>query len=174
MSRYYPLCALVAASGLSEAALGRSVGLSGTTLKNARERGLREDAADRYACRAGLVPWLVWPDWLEDVEQECDARSCTRRFVPVRSNHRYCSHRCAVREGARRRYQEDVEFRAKKQAAIRAYREESKRAQLAKKKARYWSDPERMRAERRERYRLNAEAEKARQREYHRRKREAA
>lgn len=62
-ARYYPLEALVAASGLSEAAMARRCGLSGTTLKNARANGLRDDAADRHAVRLGFHPSEVWSDW---------------------------------------------------------------------------------------------------------------
>ena len=63
MSRYYPLEALVTASGMTEAALARRVGMSGTLLKNARTYGLREEAADRFAIRAGFHPCEVWDDW---------------------------------------------------------------------------------------------------------------
>lgn len=101
-------------------------------------------------------------------ERECAAQSCSAVFLPVRSNHRYCSHRCAVRESARRRWAADPEFRERKREANRVYKAEAERALAAQRKARYQANAERLRAERRERYRLNAEAEKARQREYHR------
>lgn len=100
--RRYPLDALVAVSGLSEAALARLVRLSGTTLKNARENGLREDAADRYAVRAGFHPAEVWTDW-STVEIVADdavphehgtCGECGRGFIPRRADHRWCSKRC--------------------------------------------------------------------------------
>jgi hypothetical protein len=85
MSARYPLQALVAASGLTEAELGRRVGLSGSTLKHVREHGLAERSADRYAVRAGMVPSAVWPELLEqaiaDVTRECASSDCTNTFL---------------------------------------------------------------------------------------------
>lgn len=104
MPRRYPLQALVSASGLSEAALGRKIGLTGTPLIKARELGLVEARADRAAVLCGLTPWLVWPEWLEDAEVECAERSCTNRFVPSRKGHRFCSKRCCNREVQRERF----------------------------------------------------------------------
>lgn len=98
----YPLAALVEASGMSEAELGRRVGLSGSSLTKARRDGLIESAADRYACRAGLVPWLVWSDWLEDAFVECAAEDCCERFVPRDKANIWCSRRCYQRVKMRR------------------------------------------------------------------------
>ena len=120
----YPLSALVAASGLTEAALARKVGLSGTSLKMARRLGLVERAADRCAVRAGLTPWLVWPDWLEDALVECAERSCEARFVPVRKTHRFCSKACCVREQMqkyRSRRADDEEYLEMRRQESRAY-----------------------------------------------------
>lgn len=132
----YPLDALVDALGLSEAGVARLVGLSGSTLKRARENGFVEEAADRYAVRAGLLPWLVWSDWLDDLEVECAERSCTNRFVPSRGSHRFCSKRCkqrvAKRNYVRRRYQSDAEFRDREKRRTQAYREEARPAIRAK------------------------------------------
>lgn len=110
--RRYPLAALVDASGLSEAALGRAVGLSGTTLKNARVRGFLEASADRYAVRAGFHPAEVWPDFgcepcaLERVfvatrrglllQPGCDVM-----FRPHRAGHIYHDRKCARKAWAR-------------------------------------------------------------------------
>jgi len=99
--RRYPFAALMDATGLTEAALGRRVGLSGTSLVKARELGLVEQAADRCAVRCGLVPWVVWPDWFADFEVECADRSCEATFVPTRQNHIYCTQKCARRAWAR-------------------------------------------------------------------------
>lgn len=136
MSRRYPLDALVAASGLTEAALGRKVGLSGSTLKLARTEGLAERSADLFACRAGLTPWLVWPDWLEDLEVECAERSCTNRFVPSKSSHRFCSRTCGNRERTRAylaRKRQDPAFREaerlRRQQNFRASRDYEARRQ---------------------------------------------
>lgn len=102
--RRYPLQALVDATGLTEAALGREVGLSGTSLKKARELGLVDAAADRCAVRLGLLPWQVWPEWLEALNRPCSADGCNERFLPPeRAPHAlYCSRRCAQREKVRR------------------------------------------------------------------------
>ena len=100
-AKRYALAALVEAAGMSEAELGRRVGLSGSSLTKARRDGLIESAADRYACRAGLVPWLVWSDWLEDLSVECAAEDCCERFVPARKGHVYHSQACARKAWAR-------------------------------------------------------------------------
>jgi len=93
--RRYPLQALVDASGLGEDALRRRVGLSGTMLQRAREMGLTDKAADRYAVRVGLHPFEVWPEMvdhgIEDAAVECAERSCSERFIPTRKGHRFCS-----------------------------------------------------------------------------------
>lgn len=123
----YSLDLLVEASGLTEAALGRRVGLSGSSLTKARKMGLIESAADRYACRCGLLPWLVWSDWLEDAQVECAERSCTVRFVPTRKGHLFCSKRCCVRKQMqefRARRAEDEAYLAMRRAEARAYYEE--------------------------------------------------
>lgn len=125
MSRRYPLEALVVASGLSEHQLSVKVGLKGTTLRNARTDGLIERAADRYAVRAGLHPFEVWPEMaehqLEDTSTECAAPDCARRFIPTRSGHRFCSRRCGDRTTARIRYRADSELAERKRAARRRY-----------------------------------------------------
>lgn len=121
----YPLAALVEAAGMSEAELGRRVGLSGSSLTKARRDGLIESAADRYACRAGLVPWLVWSDWLEDLSVECAERSCSVTFVPSRKGHSYCSKVCFRREWQRVRYHADPAFAASKIESARSYYREN-------------------------------------------------
>jgi lambda repressor-like predicted transcriptional regulator len=172
--RYYPLEALVAASGLSEAALARRVGLSGTTLKNARVRGLREDAADRYAIRAGLVPWLVWSDWLEDTEVECADERCQARFVPSRVGHRFCSRRCQQRFNRRERYRSDPDFAERCKEADREYQASSRRATRLRHAAYRAQNRESIRRRRRDYYLRNREELLAKQRERDRRKREDA
>jgi hypothetical protein len=146
--RRYPLEPLVAASGLSLHALGMTVGLSGSSLAAARRLGLVEAAADRCACRLGLLPWLVWDDWLADLERQCASAPCTTRFVPLRRGHIYCSKRCTVR------------------AAQRAYRARVKDREDFKQKARDYS---------RHYYRVAGPYVRARQRAYNQRiKREMA
>lgn len=152
--RRYPLEALVAASGLSEAALARAVGLSGTTLKLARENGLREDAADRYACRAGLVPWLVWSDWLEDVAVPCP--ECQAPFVPSRQGHVFCSRRCRDRRWKRERYRQDSQHRAAILARVKEHDDATRRAKRLKQAAYRAQNRDRLLARRRELYRQGA------------------
>ena len=117
----YSLSALVEAAGMSEAELGRRVGLSGSSLTKARRDGLIESAADRYACRAGLVPWLVWSDWLEDAWVECAAEDCADRFVPARKGHRYCSSRCRRRTNERAAWALNLPFVERKREYRRRY-----------------------------------------------------
>lgn len=136
----YPLAALVEASGLSEAALARKVGLSGSTLKQARTVGLLEASADRYAVRAGLVPWVVWSDWLDDVAEPCV--ECGERFMPARKGHVYCSRKCSTRAGQRRRYRADPVRAAKAREHARRYYEECAEYKKAQMRQRWWADPE--------------------------------
>lgn len=128
--RRYELAALVAASGLTESQLAIKVKLSGSSLKKARETGLIESAADRYAVRAGFHPYEVWPEMadhaLEDAGRECD--ECDTQFTPNRSHQRFCSQLCQQRNLQRRRqrikYQTDPDFAARKRALSRRYYEE--------------------------------------------------
>lgn len=128
--RRYPLAALVEASRVSESALARMVGLSGSTLKRAREMGLTESAADRYALRAGLHPHLIWPEMaahqLADLPV-CASTDCDETFVPrdAKSQQVYCSARCRNREKIRR-------YRATPKGAAKARRY---------RRTYYWSDP---------------------------------
>jgi lambda repressor-like predicted transcriptional regulator len=142
----YPLDALVEASGMTEAALARHVGLSGSTLRVARLKGLTMDAADRYAIRAGLHPLEVWPQLVEDLEA---ARLERRREI--------------ARESARRRYHEDPDVRARRIASSAAWRATAGRslrfmpsrqpeARRSASKAYYQRNREAILARRRERY----------------------
>jgi hypothetical protein len=144
--RRYPLEDLVQASGLTEAALGRLVGLSGTTLVKARRDGLVLDAAERYALRAQLHVFEVWPEMVEHLEAD---RLERRRQI--------------ARESARRRYREDPDVRARRIAASAAWRESAGRAlafqpsrqpeaRRAQSKAYYDRNRERILAARRARY----------------------
>ena len=171
----YALASLVEAAGMSEAELGRRVGLSGSSLTKARRDGLIESAADRYACRAGLVPWLVWSDWLEDLSVECAERSCSERFVPARPSHEWCSPRCYQRnyqrERARRLYEQDAEYREAEKAKSKAYRAANRR-QVAVKNRTYRERTLERRREYSARYRAaNLDRIREYQREYDRARR---
>ena len=134
----YALAPLVEAAGMSEAEFGRRVGLSGSSLTKARRDGLIESAADRYACRAGLVPWLVWSDWLEDLSVECAADDCTERFVPARNGHAYCSKRCRERVVSKRRYHTDPAARARAIASAAGYYVEAGDYRRSQMRRRHW------------------------------------
>lgn len=138
--RRYPLQELVEASGLSEAEFGRRVGLSGSSLTKARRDGLIESAADRYACRAGLVPWLVWSDWLEDLKKECAAEDCSAQFIPARTGHAYCSKRCRERVGSKRRYHTDPAARARAIASAAGYYDEAGDYRRTQMRRRHWEN----------------------------------
>lgn len=175
--RRYSLQPLVDASGLSEHALGLAVGLSGSSLVTARRLGFSEAAADKYACRLGLVPWLVWSDWLEDLEVECAERSCSVRFVPSRKGHRFHTRKCYYREknreAQRRRYQNDPVYREQKKAATRAYAESARRALRVKQAAWRAANRERINAAQRAYYQENRERILAQQAERDRARRAA-
>lgn len=174
----YPLAPLVESTGLSEAAFARSVGLSGSTLKWARQKGLTEEAADRYSCRAGLVPWLIWSDWLDDLELECADEKCRARFVPKRKGMRYCTLQCGKRASdraaKRRRYREDPEFAAAEREKARRYREGSLRAVRLKDALRRERTREEKRAYMKAYYAANREVLLEKQRIRDRAKRQAA
>jgi len=62
----WPLEPLLAAAGLSRAALGRQLRLAGHTMRAASRRGLSDVQADRWAVRLGLHPVEVWGSaWFE-------------------------------------------------------------------------------------------------------------
>lgn len=117
----YPLVALVEASGLSETALARRVGWSGTTLRGVRDGGLTERMADRSAVRLGLVPWLIWPTWLIDAEVDCANDRCDRRFVPVVGHQRFCRAACRNSFNERRGRREGLPFVTRKAEYRRRY-----------------------------------------------------
>lgn len=159
----YPLAALVEASGMSENALGEAVGLTGSNLGNARRFGLIEEAADRCACRLGLVPWLVWSDWLDDAGKLC--AECGERFYPKRSDAKFCTPRCGNRQRQRaywvQRYASDPEFAEKERARRRRYYIECHAYELASSRRRQALRPSKP----------NSEAKKAWNRAYYRRNR---
>lgn len=97
----YPLQPLLDAAGMTLNDLRQVCPMGGTTYRNARNIGLTEDQADRWSCRCGLLPWLVWPNWLDDAFVACASDVCDGRFVPTRRNHIYCSKRCTVRHAQR-------------------------------------------------------------------------
>lgn len=59
----WPLGPLQDALGGSVRSLMRHTGVSGADIARAALDGLSDRQADRWACRAGLHPANVWPDW---------------------------------------------------------------------------------------------------------------
>lgn len=137
--RRYALSELLAATGLTESGLTRRAGISGSTLKLARERGFTADAADRYSTRCGLHPSVVWPSWLEDQiaahEVECAAPDCTERFIPHGRRTRFHSTRCRKRTTARERYAADPAYRERTKARVAAFSAETREVRLRKQAA---------------------------------------
>jgi hypothetical protein len=185
--RRYPLSKLLDACDCTEAELVRRLSLKGvhfdgTTLKRAREQGLVERAADRYAARLGWVVWHVWPEWLDDIiadeSKACADTSCGEPFVPNRGNQIYCSAKCArrvtARNYARRKWASDPEWAEKKRVQSRARKAASRRARLIKQRAYYQANRERLLAARRARHAENREADNAWQRAYRSKKETAA
>lgn len=107
MTRYYPIEPLLAATGLTLNGFIRlhMPSVNGTYYRRARDLGLTADQADRWACAAGLHPFEVWPemidDQIEDQYRECDADDCSTRFVGD-GRRRFCSGTCRRRMKARR------------------------------------------------------------------------
>ena len=61
--RPYALDRLLDAVGMSSGELGAHVFASGSTVRRVGAEGLTEEQADTWACRLGLHPALVWPEW---------------------------------------------------------------------------------------------------------------
>lgn len=151
--RRYPLSALVEASGLSEAALARRVGLSGSTLKNAREVGLLERSADRYAVRAGLHPWTVWPEMEAHAAADAEAAEVRVREAQRAADRR---HKAKLRR--------DPAFRARQAEYLREYRSSDRAREVARRYRRSYYERNRERElERQRAYDATVRAERRRQ-----------
>ena len=178
----YPIEPLQEVTGWSSDRLRREGSVSGQTWKKYQAEGMPEPIADRLAVKCGLVPFLVWPNWLEDVGKPCE--ECGAWFVPFRRNGRFCGKQCQQRKAARVRYNSNPEYRARQLEQRRRYYEECKSYVNRKNSQYYWEnrdeilarqaeydaatyDPEKRRA----RYQANRDQELKRQREYDRRKR---
>lgn len=118
----YDLNPLADMLGLSLSALASRFGLSGSTWKRYRDEGVSELVADRLACKAGLHPATVWPEWVDDLiatyKRTCEAHGCTAEFVPEQGTQRFCSDGCRNRAKRRRHYELNGE---RERARQRAY-----------------------------------------------------
>lgn len=65
MLRRYRFEPLLSASGLTRSRFAAGVGLPGANLARYEADGLDVWQADRAACRLGLHPAQVWPDWTD-------------------------------------------------------------------------------------------------------------
>lgn len=132
LPRRYPLEPLLKAAGMSLSQFGRRYGISGTTRQKLGGAGLTHEQADRWAARAGFNPAEVWLSWIDDefadLAVECAERSCSTRFLPTSSRHRFCSTRCGSRERKRQQYATDPVFAAKERQRVAAYKAASRRA----------------------------------------------
>lgn len=104
--RRYPLAPLLALMGEPSAdKVCKSLGISGSTQKDYRTRGVTERVADRLAARLGLVAYEVWPEMLdhaiEDASKPC--AHCGDLFIPARSTSTCCSRGCSL-AAAQKRY----------------------------------------------------------------------
>lgn len=146
----YALSALADACGLSEHALCVRLGLSGSTMQEARHRGLSERLADRYAVKMGLPAAVVWLELLDEAvdEQTERRREQWRRY-------------------AAKRWATDPDHRAARAEYMRRYRADS-RAVAAQKRAWREANRDRVREQNREanrRYRAKKNAVSRRRRE---------
>jgi hypothetical protein len=147
----YPIAPLLALmSGTPREALAR-LKVSGSTQQEYLTRGVSELVADRLAIRAGLHPYVVWPEMVDAVEVtgpttleeeqqvECASPRCSTRFVPSRKGHVYCRPRCGanVRQAPwqKERYWSNPDHKEKRKADSRAYYADTAAYQRARKAA---------------------------------------
>jgi hypothetical protein len=90
----YPLEPLMAAAGIvSMKELRQWFPMGGVEYRRAKQ-GLSFYQADRWACRLGFLPWMVWPEWLDAESVVCDEETCGRLFVPRDRHNRFCTPDC--------------------------------------------------------------------------------
>lgn len=130
--RRYPLEPLAEATGESCQALGRLLGLSGSSWTVVRDQGAGEKAAERYAVRLGVHPYTVWPEMADHVAADVLARER------------------ATRNKAMRKWRRKREVRERLREVNRTYYAESAEAIRLKARQRYWNDPEKYREAKRQ------------------------
>lgn len=171
-----PLLDLLAERGVpqSHKQLRMAIGISGTTLNEARTNGLVARAADRYAGRAGVHPAELWPSWFDDALEDDlrrsgkDCAECGARFIPRQKGHKYCQALCrnrAVNRAYLRRIraQWTDEQRRAAAARVQAWRDGLSPAALRAVKVKHKKSKARWEAANRDRVRETA-ARRARER----------
>lgn len=94
----YPIQPLLDAMRMTLSQATKSLGVSGQMTRSAKVKGLGLEAAYRWADNAGLHPYSVWPEMLDDVlddcQRECAWKDCHEKYIPRQSTQRYCSRKC--------------------------------------------------------------------------------
>lgn len=140
----YPLQPLLDAAGMTLNDLRQVCPMGGSTYRRARTDGLSEEQADRYACRVGLVPWVIWPDWLDELRVECADEKCAERFVPRMRSQRFCSRACGNRHRTRealRVKRQDPAFREAERLRRQANYRQTREYEARRQRLLYATDP---------------------------------
>jgi hypothetical protein len=142
--------------------------------------------ADKLAVRLGVMPYVIWPEWLEwsilwvaqgdaaELDKKgarCD--SCNGMFLKKKKGHRFCSEACQMAGFSEYRRKWVEKNRERVQALEAAYRE-ANRESIQEYRRRYRAqNREKLREKRREHYKVYGEIEKAKKREQYRLKKQA-
>lgn len=150
----YPLAPLAEAMGLSEDKAYKALGINRKTktVRRIRGEGMTADEADRFAVKAGFMPWEIWPDWTVELTGVgmVPCGSCGELFDAYRPGHRYCSTTCRRRE-QQRRYRTSPRVAEANRANRRAYYAACGAYERAREHRKYWADPEKARQRKRAR-----------------------
>ena len=123
----YPFATIAPLLGSrSSSEVARLAGVQQRSVARWRQDGatISEEHADRLATALHVHPSEVWADWQDDLKRPC--AECGEAFLPayMQPRQRFCGKRCRQREWARRTYQTDEEFRARRIDAARQYHAE--------------------------------------------------
>ena len=135
----YPFADLAAAMRLTEHQATAVLGLSGSTAQDYRHNGMSWRVADRLAVKAGFHPGQVWPEWIDDAiaDAHVACADCGTRFIPKRSNHRFCSTHCSDRWRKRHYWHNDQDKRDRIAARKRRHYAENAEYYRAAERRRY-------------------------------------
>lgn len=124
----YPIADLLAHMTGTPDDCRRQLRISGSAFGPMVQHGLTFEQAERYAERAGLPAYVVWPEMVDELldreSKVCAADGCEERFVPLNPRRIYCSNTCRDRRAktrwANRKYRTDPEYAARRRAASNA------------------------------------------------------